>query len=215
MSSIFVAPGTNAREGQEAQQAAVGSDAKSLWDKLFPTLKNQFGYMASLEPTRQAMTNKILAMANPAVYGGIAAGIGNRARSTGMDNANYAAGLYGADSGIAKGAAVHAINSGAQAENDFWSHIMDPATQQQIYGGAISAINGSTPALGPAQALYGMVQGQHPITVGKGFGDYLAPIAGAALGNGGALSGLFSGGAGGGGWSGPTGTWSPTNGEQL
>ena len=59
---------------------------------------------------------------------------------------------------------------------------MDPATQQQIYGGGLQAINNASPNMDPAGQLYSMVQNQHMITPSKGLADYLAPVAGAAFG---------------------------------
>lgn len=197
MSSIFAAPGASQREDQEQQQKNAGGDAYSLWNQILPGLKNQFKFMGTLEPMRQAMTNKILALANPAMYGSLADAVGNKARQAGVAQSNYAAGEFGPDSGVAKGAFVHGLNSGTQAENDFMSHILDPATQAQIYGSGLSAINNSTPELNQAGQLYGMVQGQHPVTVGKGFGDYLAPVASAWAGGGGNFGSLFGGGGGG------------------
>lgn len=206
--SLLTPSGTNARLSQESKQVKLGNDAAALWDQLFPNLKSQFSFMANLEPFRQSLVNRILNLSNPASYQHMAASVGNKARAKGLANANYAAGLYGQDSGIAKGAAIRGINMGTQAENDFLTELFNPQHQVALAGQGLNAINNSAPALGPAGSLFGMVQGQKPVTVGPGFLDYAASfLGGQPAGRGTSAPPTLPPGAAG--WGNPQGVYGP------
>lgn len=199
MSSIFTAPGTNQRDQQNQQYLNVGSDASSLLAQLMPLLQQQQGFAAGLEPQRQSLINQFLQTLNPSNYNSMAQTVGNQAMSQAQDRARYAGGMFGANSGAAKGAWNQGLNSATSARNTYLANLWNPQNRQQQLGAGIGMIGSSaTPGLQNFGQLASTVYGQPQIPVGKGFGDILGGLAGSFLG-GGVGNPFSSGGSSGGG----------------
>lgn len=177
--SALTRRGTNAREGQENTQSGIANSAAGLYNSYAPTAQSQFNFAGLSEPQRQQLIGHIVNLSNPNNFWGMAQGVGNQARQNGLQNANYAAGMWGQNSGAAMGARAAGINVGTGAQNSFLSQLHSPQNQQQLYQTGLTALNGAAnPSTNILAQLASLVYGQPQIQTGPGLGDLLGQVAG-------------------------------------
>lgn len=191
--------GASQATSQQNDQYGVGKDVKKhLWKWALPQAENSLKFMSSIDPMRQQMVSHILTMANPESYMGQAQNVGDMARSAAMNQARYAQGMYGADSGLAKGAFTHAVNAGTQAQTDFLRSLWDPSHQMAMANNALGSANAyGQGVLNNVGSVYDMIQNQRMSTPGPNPFDSFTSAVGPAFGSW-ASGQMFPGGHGGG-----------------
>ncbi len=204
LQSAFTPSGTNALQGQEAQQAGLTGDYAALLKQMFPSLQQEQAYSDSLVPTQEADMNRMLMLASPGNQQARTQMVNNAAYSNAAqaskqaDQADAAAGLSPA---LTAGQNQGITNAAAEQANQYQQMINSPQYQlsqaQNLMGQLQQAQQ--LPGMAELGQLTSGIYGAPRVELGQGLGQFLGSMAGDYLG------GLGRGEAGGGGSNGDNG----------
>jgi len=200
LQSAFTPSGTNALQGQEAQQAGLTSEYASLLKQLEPFLSQEQNFSDSLVPQQEADASRMLMLASP----------GNQqARTQMVDNGNFANAAQAAqqadqaDAAAGLSPALTAgqnqgiTNAAAGANNSYNQMINSPQYQLSQAQNLLGQISNAQqlPGMGELGQITQGIYGAPTVQVQPGLGSFLGSIAGDYAGG---MGRSESGGGGGG-----------------
>jgi len=185
----FTAPGTNARRGQEKQIRDLAKQLAKLFNANYGNANAQVERQgATLDATYQQLQQLLGTLGQGGTDARIANFNANADSQAAQDQAAIARelGNAGLGDGAILGAKRRSRNAAASAKNGFFAQEYDPTNiANRLQAGQNAAgnwMNMSNSPMNSLLQLFGGVNGQQPVQVQPGVGDYMGQAAAAYFG---------------------------------
>jgi len=184
LESAFTPAGTNARRGQENQIRGMSKRLQGLFDSYIPLAQKQIGNQGRVLDSNAQLIQDFMGT------------LGESGRRAGLSRFNsevdaqgvsedagtdMGLGAAGVDAQTRAGVKANARRGRASAKNKFFADTYDPtniAARLSAGNNAIGGyLNNSGLPINSANSLFGSVNGQQPVQVQPGLGDYIGQAA--------------------------------------
>lgn len=180
MSSIFTAPGTNARDAQEQEQHSAAGVSSNTLNQYAPYVGNQIDYMKGQQPQAQNAVNQLGQFTTQGGRNNLVASFGANARGNAQTAGAQMPGEFAGNPALSQAHQLGAYNDANQATNQYAQRINSPEGEASAYGTYLQGLQSQSPDFQGISSLTGNVYGQPPVQVGQGLFGYLGNIAGSA-----------------------------------
>jgi hypothetical protein len=177
MGSAFVAPGTNAAEGQEAQQAAAGKVSSNLLNAWAPYVQSQMNFQQSQQPMAQAAVQGLGQFTTQGGRNQMTNAYAQNARGQAQTAASQTPGQFAGNPALGQAYGLSAYNNANQSANQYSQQINSPQGMAQAYQTYLGGLQSQAPDFSGISSLTGNLDSQPQVQVGQGLLGYLSSIA--------------------------------------
>ena len=198
MGSAFVAPGTNAAQGQQANNSSAQSTNLGLLNAWAPIMQQQMSNYSANLPTAQNAVGQIGQFTTQGGRNQMTNAFAANARGRAQTAAAQAPGQFAGNPALGQAYGLSAYNNANQSANQYAQQINSPEGVASAANSYIGAMNAMAPNFQGTGELTQGVYGSPKVQVGQGLLGTLGQMAGPVLGavSGGMFGGWPSGGSG-------------------